>query len=224
MLPIPENVLDPFNKVFKQRAVVESLCVRDRKRLRYFLDFSRNHSPPEAKSEQVRLFIEKLTSKGQTPRQCTRAAHAIPLFFESQKVPTCPRPVAPAPARLDHPFDLVAASGSAEIAVTQANLTKRVKSHTFRHGFATHLLQANYGIRTIQTMLGHSDVRTMMMYTRCVPSKTAKEAKRPLDFLTRWHCLEKGRIYHLLLSISTQPWVLAGPFRPANNLLGSKRR
>lgn len=67
-------------------------------------------------------------------------------------------------------------------AVRQAKLTKRVKSHTFRHSYATHLLQANYDIRTIQTMLGHADVRTTMIYTHCVPSKTVKEAKSPLDF------------------------------------------
>ena len=68
------------------------------------------------------------------------------------------------------------------LAVKRAQLTKRVTTHTLRHSFATHLLQANYDIRTIQEMLGHTDVRTTMIYTHCVPSKTAKERKSPLDF------------------------------------------
>lgn len=67
-------------------------------------------------------------------------------------------------------------------AVRKAKLMKRVTSHTFRHSFATHLLQANYDLRTIQTLLGHADVRTTMIYTHCVPSRTIKELKSPLDF------------------------------------------
>jgi integron integrase len=67
-------------------------------------------------------------------------------------------------------------------AVLQACLTKRVTAHTFRHSYASHLLQAHYDIRTIQELLGHSDVRTTMMYTHTVKSVTVKEARSPLDF------------------------------------------
>ena len=67
-------------------------------------------------------------------------------------------------------------------AVRKAKILKRASAHTFRHSFASHLLQANYDIRTIQELLGHSDVRTTMIYTHTIKSRTIKEAKSPLDF------------------------------------------
>jgi hypothetical protein len=86
MLPIPENISIQFDHVLRQRAIPVSLHVHYRKWLRFFIDFCEKYPPPKAKSEQVRLFIEKLKSKKQTQKQCSQAAHAISLFFESQKV------------------------------------------------------------------------------------------------------------------------------------------
>lgn len=67
-------------------------------------------------------------------------------------------------------------------AVIKAHIPKRVTAHTFRHSFASHLLRQNFDIRTIQQMLGHSDIRTTMIYTHTVPSRTLKEQVSPLDF------------------------------------------
>lgn len=242
MITIPDDILTQYEAVLKKRTVAASRHSEYWKWLRYYLDFCAEYSPPDSKSERIRLFVEKFRGKQQTLEQ--QAAHAVSLYFEiERKKPAFPfsrvaaeTASAPKPAtrrprywsearyteKSDSPEDdllekkypsaaqdliwqwffpqqsLTVIPDTNESrryhlhktrvqealyeAVRRSKLTKRVTAHTFRHSFATHLLQANYDIRTIQELLGHSDVRTTMIYTHCVPSKTLKETKSPLDF------------------------------------------
>jgi len=65
-------------------------------------------------------------------------------------------------------------------AINKAGITKNASCHTLRHSFATHLLEDGYDIRTVQELLGHSDVRTTMIYTH-VLQRGGKAVRSPLD-------------------------------------------
>jgi hypothetical protein len=74
------------------------------------------------------------------------------------------------------------------VAVGWITLRKRATAHTFRHSFASHLLQANVAIRTIQELLGHSDLKTTMISTHTVKRHyqgSKKSARSLVSFFIR---------------------------------------
>ena len=79
-------------------------------------------------------------------------------------------------------FDESALNKYIRAAALRAKLRKNVTSHTLRHCFATHLLQAGADIRTVQQQLGHSDVKTTEIYTH-VLKQGAHGVRSPLSCL-----------------------------------------
>lgn len=79
-----------------------------------------------------------------------------------------------------HHLDPKTLQRSVRNAVRAAGLAKPASCHTFRHSFATHLLEAGYDIRTVQELLGHADVKTTMIYTH-VLNRGGRGVRSPLD-------------------------------------------
>jgi len=79
-----------------------------------------------------------------------------------------------------HHFHETAVQKAVRAAVIHARLAKRVTCHTFRHSFATHVLEDGYDIRTVQELLGHRDVKTTMIYTH-VLNRGPAGVRSPMD-------------------------------------------
>ena len=81
-----------------------------------------------------------------------------------------------------HHLNESALQKAVKTAARRAGITKRASCHTFRHSFATHLLESGYDIRTVQELLGHRSLKTTMVYTH-VLNRGGKGIKSPVDML-----------------------------------------
>ena len=170
MIKVTDALWRKFDRYLAAADIPRHEHANYRKWLRFYLDFCSKYRHEYANADSVPPFLEKLASKRQDSAAREQAGESVSIYHKMVR---------------DADRQGVSASTQNQAikkAARQSAIPKRVSAHTFRHSFASHLLQANYDIRTIQELLGHSDVRTTMIYTHTVPSRTLKERKSPLDF------------------------------------------
>jgi integron integrase len=117
-------------------------------------------------------------------RKYPAAPPSWPWQYVFPSATVCTDPYGAGPVR--HPLHPQTVQRAVKMAVARAAIGRPAGCNTFRHCFATHLLQSGYDIRTVQELLGHTDVRTTMIYTH-VLNRGGLSVRSPLDASRQAH-------------------------------------